>query len=189
MSDDREVTEDCIGFGFYSIRRDSSSLESFYGDLVKWFDEVACPPDRLALYGKGFGGKPVGYSRANARLYKTGFNQLNGFCVFAMLPEGVIPILDWWITAAVDFEMALKPYFAFAARTSVASLEEESVLRLMESCCQHLRPAYGIGFTRPHARGPWFYAAGMSYDTIGGDLCVGPPSVREASESLGIEAR
>jgi hypothetical protein len=173
----REITNDCVGLGFYSVSPDSDAVNSFYGDLLAWFQGVGCPPDKLAVLGKGFGRKPVSFAKAHARLSKQGFSAVKSFTVFAMLPDGIVPALDWWAIATLDLGLALRPYFALAAGASITTLEDDSLTRLIFSCVSNLKPMYGIGFTRSHNRGPWFYAAGMHF---------GPPIPEDRDEALTI---
>jgi hypothetical protein len=166
---DREITNDCVAFGFYSIDATARTLGVFYGDLVAWFDAVQCPPDKIAVQGSGFGGKPITFSRGDARLRKKKFSEVKALSLAAMLPDGVYMPLEWWATAAVDVGLGLRPYFVLAARAPVTTLDDEAVTKLITSCVYNLRPAYGIGFHRNHDQGPLYYAGGLYYGPIPAD--------------------
>jgi hypothetical protein len=163
MVPNRKITNDCIALGFYSVAADSNDVQLFYNEVIAWFNAVQCPPDKLSVHGKGFGGKPVGFAKTNARLFKQGFSDVKAFTVTKMLPDGAIPVLDWWAGATLDLGVGLRPYFALEARASVSTLEDDALTRLIASCLSNLKPVYGIGFHRNHDQGPGFYAVGVNY--------------------------
>src|SRR5438093_13355811 len=144
MTAKRDITSDCVAIAFYGITSDTHSLTSLYNDLVEWFNSVECPPDKLSVHGPGFGGKPVGFARAHSRLCKQRFSEITSLSVFAMLPSGQLPTVDWWAIASLD--LANNPWFVLAARSSVTTLEDDRLARLITSCVSRLNPVYGIGY-------------------------------------------
>jgi hypothetical protein len=171
-----DITNDCIGLGFYSVAAHPARIKSFYSDRIDWFAAVGCPPDKLAVVGKGFGGKQVGFARAHTRLLTSGFSDIKGISVTAMLPGGKIPAVDWWVAADLDVGIGRAKYLAFAARATVTTLEDNSLAGLVLTCVKNLKPAYGIGFHRNHDLGPSFYIGGTVY---GSGLQETPASYEE----------
>ncbi len=159
----REVAEDCMAIAFYGVQADAETLGAFYAVLIDWFNAAGCPPDKLSVDGSGFGGKPVPFGNADKRLRKKGFSGVDSFDVYAMLPKGTTPTVDWWATASLSLDY--KPSFFVQARRSLASLEEPSVSNFVEKCVAALTPVYGIAYYRDHSRGPGFYAIGLNYVT------------------------
>ncbi|MFT5525572.1 MAG: hypothetical protein ACI9HK_003542, partial [Pirellulaceae bacterium] len=129
---------------------------------------AGCLPDRLSVQGKGFGGKPVAFANGDSRLQKRGFSDVKSVSVFAIVPDGAIPTLDWWAIASLDLGVGLRPYFGLAARASVSKLDDEPLRQLTRSCISNICPKYGIGFRRKHDQGPLFYAAGVNYSSSPG---------------------
>jgi len=168
MSSKQDITSDCIGIAFYGIDTSPEGARALYEEIIGWFDRVHCPPDKLAIQGKGFGSKPIAFSNANTRLMKRGFADIKAITVYSMLEDGQIPILDWWATAVLDVGLGLRPYFALAARASVSTLDDAPICQLIRSCVSHICPQYGIGFRRRHDQGPLFYAAGVNYSPSSG---------------------
>ncbi len=161
MTSNRELSEDCVALAFYGVACESADVGGFYTDLIAWFNSVECPPDKLSVHGVGFGGKPVGFSRTHGRLAKRGFADVSSFTVFAMLPDGAIPTVDW--SAIAFLWITNKPCFVLSARASVTTLDDDRLKRLTMSCIQRLTPAYGIGYQSKHNQGPQFYATGTNY--------------------------
>jgi hypothetical protein len=161
MIADREVTNDCIAIAFYGVTANAAALGSFYKMLIEWFNSVKCPPDKLSVEGPGFSGKIVGFSRTHTRLQRQGFSGVTSIDVFATLPNGEIPVTDWWAKSYLNLQY--KPCFVLAARRSVTSLEDDRLASLVKGCVSLLTPVYGIGYHRNHDKGPIWYAIGLNY--------------------------
>ena len=164
MTAERDITNDCVAIAFYGVTADPTSLASFYSHLIEWFDSVECPPDRIAVEGVGFSGNPVGFARTHSRLSKGDFSQVKAIETYSMLQNGRKPLVDWWATASISFDY--KPAFVLEARSSVTTLEDDRLMRLIDNCVSILNPVYGIGYHRDHDKGPGFYAIGLNYVTM-----------------------
>ena len=164
MSNSPEITDDCVAIAFYGIVSDSASLASLYSDVIEWFNLVGCLPDKLAVKAPGFSGNPVGFARSHSRLCKRGFSEIKSLYVAALLPDAEIPVVDWWATVSIRLDY--EPSFVLEARSSVTTLDDDRLKRLVESCVSLLNPVYGIGYHREHDKGPGFYAIGLNYVTM-----------------------
>ena len=168
MATQREITKDCIAVAFYGIHANATSRKSFYLHMVAWFDSCECPIDKLSVHGPGFSGKPVGFAKGHERLLREGFADIESLSLFAMLPEGRLPTVDWWATGYLNFHY--KPCFVLAARKSVTTLEDDRLAKLEANCLSELQPEYGIAYPHDHDEGPSFYAIGLNY---GGAIVTG----------------
>lgn len=164
MKSDQEVTNDCVAVAFYGIQANATTLKSCYVNLIEWFESVECTPNKLAVDGPGFSGKPIEFAGVNSRLYQKGFSEIDFISAYSMLPTGELPTVHWWATAAVRLDN--KSYFFVQARSSVTSLGDDPLKRLIESCIANLNPAYGIAYHRNHDKGPGLYAIGLNFSTL-----------------------
>lgn len=181
MTPDREITQHCIAVAFYGIGgAGSNSVAEFYKDLIAWFNSAQCPPNRISVDGTGFSGENVGFARTHSRLLKQGFSGVKKVTVYAMLPDGHIPTVDWCAVAFLwrDYH----PCFVFSARTSITTLGDSRLARLILRCISKLKPVYGIAYQRDHDKGPPFYATGVNYG-----LNVAP-SAEEWEDGANIQA-
>jgi hypothetical protein len=158
MDDAKLMSEECSVVTFYGINTDANAAAAFYQAVVRWFTELGCPPDKLSVHGPGHSGKPVSFARVSAKLQKAGFEGVTSLSVTAMTPGGQIPVNDWLLMADWSVEYS---YALVAARSSLATLSNESMLPLAQTLAQDSKPMYGIGYTRPHRLGPAMYAIGI----------------------------
>jgi len=183
MNSHREVTDDCIAIVFYGIDPDAGSLLKFYVDLIDWFQQVECPADKLTVKGPGYSGKIVGFKRSDSRLRARGFSEIDSFEVYSILPGSTNPGTYWWATAHLCW-LERHSYFVLQARSSVTTLEDDRLARLIASCAAHLKPAYGIGYHCDFNKGPFFYAVGVIFTTNYGSTET-PPRDEAEKKAIG----
>lgn len=153
-----KFSEECAAVAFYGIRPNAEAAERFYSAVVEWAYQHGCPPDKLSVHGPGYSGKAVSFARPNAILQKKGFEDVTGFSVFSLTPDGKIPVMDFMLTG--DYS-ASNQFAGIAARSSISSLSHADMLPLVRILIQAIKPEYGIGYNRHIDKGPLFYALGM----------------------------
>jgi hypothetical protein len=166
---------ECAVVAVYGLAPERRSLQSFYREITAWMAEVGHPPGKVSVHGTGHSGKPIAARTAEGKLQKSGFKGVTDLTLFALGEGARIPLRDYLIMASCSTEGS---YAFVAGRTSVVSLSSTSLLPVLHSLSDLLRPSYGIGFTRESRLGPAMYAIGMS-EGLG-------PSGREYAESLEI---
>jgi len=129
-----------------------------YDNIVEWFRILGQPPDRLGVAGKGFSGEARTFSRINSQLQKKGFDHVESFSLTTLTPGGTIPVCEWSVTAEIASYFS---YSLFAARSSLLTSFDQSMLPLAQKAIKELKPNYGIGYRRDIQQGPVFYALGV----------------------------
>lgn len=153
--------EKCSTLAFYGVSSTEQAVMGFYHTIVNWFTELGHPPDKLAVRGTGYSGRPATFKRMNTRLEKNGFAQVESVTLFSMLPEGKHPLSDYWLTAW--YVRNLKHIYAVVvARSSLANIENQSLRPIAQQLIQCLEPDYGISYTMEHRFQPDAYAIGLS---------------------------
>lgn len=155
----RSSSDECSVIALYGFAVDPSIVESVYERVVSWFDSLNAPATTLAVEGRGFSGKVRTFSRLNARLRKRGFQDVADFEVSSLGANGGFPLRDGPLTASLVLE---SEYFLAAVRSSLADLTADSMRGLARDVIGFLHPAYGVGYRRERAKGPPFYAIGLS---------------------------
>jgi hypothetical protein len=153
--------EMCSTLALYGAKPTEAAIIGFYHTIVNWFTELGHPPDKLAIEGTGYSGKPATFKRMNAKLNKNGFAQVESVTFFSMLPEGEIPMSDYWSTAWYVRNHRYT-YAVVVVRSSLANLENKSMLPIAQMLIQQIEPDYGIGYTMEHRLQPDAYAIGLS---------------------------
>ncbi|MBE9102121.1 hypothetical protein [Vacuolonema iberomarrocanum] len=151
------ASEEYSVLAFYGVSSTEKSRLGFYETLVDWFDYLGYPPDKLSIHGAGHSGKPVSFSRSNSRLKKNGFQQVSAFTIFSTIPEGRIPINDYYLMACYGSNS----YAFIATCSSIANLGSGLMFPLVQNLINILEFEYGIGYTREHHLGPAMYAIGI----------------------------
>jgi hypothetical protein len=151
------VSEECSVVAFYGIDPDTKAGESFYRTVLNWFDGLGFPPDKAGITGRGHSGKLGSFARGNAKLQKTGFGEVSSLNIVSSTPDARTGG-DYFLTADWDAKYS---YALVAARSSLATLSNKSMLPLARTLAQDLKPEYGIGYTRAHRLGPAMYAIGI----------------------------
>lgn len=146
-------------FAFYGIDN-PTCLDDLYLNAVKWFEEIGCTCDKLAVQGKSFSGKQGAFSRIHTRLVKKGACNVDGIELTSMWPDGEYPLTEW----RAKMEMSRSPsWFVISIHESAADMSWllSKVLEVVPS----VRPSYGIGYRREMRCGPVLYAVGLTLDT------------------------
>jgi len=161
------ISDTCTVLAFYGTSSKAEDGRSFYESATRWFSELGWPPDKLSVKGSGYAGKPISFSRADAKLKENRFLGVHNLFVVSMTPDGVIPVNDYMCAA----DWASDQSWAFVSvRTSLVKLSHESLLPVARKLIKHLCPEYGIGYVRRHDQGPAMYAIGINQ---GGDITDG----------------
>lgn len=164
----KTVSEECSGVVFYGISPDARAAESFYGTVVEWFNSLGHPPDKVSISGSGHNGKLGSFARGNAKLRKNGFDDVVNFEVNSSTPNAITGH-GYFLTASYDSD-AEALFADIVVRSSLATLSHTSMLPVARTLAKVLKPAYGIGYTMAHHRGPELYAVGINF---GNDLPTG----------------
>jgi hypothetical protein len=159
-SNSKNVSEEYAVIAFYGLLSEEEAVKDFYHQITTWFTELKCPPDKLSIHGAGFSGKPVSFSRANAKLQRDGFSNIKGFSTFSLLPDAKIPMNDYFATATYENDSE-SSYALVGTKSSLANLSSKSMLPIAQNIIHTLKPAYGIGYICEHKSGPSLYAIGI----------------------------
>jgi len=164
----KTISEECSAIVFYGISHDASAAESFYRMVVEWFTSLGHPPDKFSMHGPGHGGKLGPFARGNAKVQETGFHGVVSFEVNSSTPDALTGH-GYFLTASYDAD-AEGSFADVVTRSSLATLSSTSMLPVARTLAQLLKPAYGIGYTMEHRRGPELYALGINF---GNDVPTG----------------
>jgi hypothetical protein len=165
----KTVSDECSVLAFYGIEPSAAAAESFYHTMIKWFNDLDCPPDRLGITGPGHSDKVVSFTRGNAKLRKAGFKGVTDIELSSTIPSARHSGHDYYLTATYDGRP--KSWCAFlVARSSLATLSPTSLLPVARSLAQGLKAAYGIGYRMEHRLGPEWDVVGVGY---GGEILTG----------------
>lgn len=156
----RTIVDPYSAVAFYGFDRSVQSRQAFYELSVEWFQEKGVTPDVAYLQGAGFSGKTIRFTSAQSQLRRKGYENLEGFSLVAMTPGGEDVVRDAVLTA----EWGVRSQTAcIEASAAVTSLADPALYDLAKRAVLALSPAYGIGFTMAHDRGPGFYCLGLIY--------------------------
>jgi hypothetical protein len=164
------ISEACSAVAFYGIEPSAKAAEGFCHTVVKWFNELGYPPDRIGVTGPGHSGRKVSFARGSAKLRETGFEGVTDVelvCYVTNTPSGERAYL---LTAIYDGRGESADAH-FVARSSLAKLSPTSMLPIARNLAHDLKPAYGIGYTREYRFGPDWYAMGINHS--GGAVLTG----------------
>jgi hypothetical protein len=150
---------------FYGIQASTGATEGFFHCVVQWMTSLGHAPDKLGISGAECTGKLREYRRGLAALEKSGFSQVDSFSVHASLPSARISLTQYSTAASFSRSAAAAGFYAVVAVPSTFA-SKANWLSIVKQIVGHVRPAYGIGFERPLALGPIFYALGIC---CGGD--------------------
>src|SRR5262249_10365566 len=96
------ISEECSALAFYAIEPGVNAVESFYRTMVKWFNELGFPPDKIAVSGPGHTGKLVEIAHGAAKLEESGFREVVVVELVATTPDAKIWGRDYLLTASYD---------------------------------------------------------------------------------------
>ena len=143
----------------YGIALDRADIVPLLGEV----DELLCAagqhPSHLSVRAPGFGKNPLRFERAFKRLQKTDPEELVSVGLYA-LTEDWLTLADWIASGSV---LPRDSYFDLGASPGSAPGVEQRIMHFVRRWMDRMRPAYGIGFYRPSARGPDFYGIGLSF--------------------------
>ncbi len=155
-----EASDECVALAFYGLRKRAKPVTSFYHALLDFFSRLGLGPDKLAVTGTGFSGRPGSFQRIHPRLQRTGISNVEGISIYRMTPGGKIPVSDWEATA--DLDLREESYFTFGVRKTFLNFEDTLLTEFAHTICEKLQPCYGIGYARAHSLGPVLYAVGLN---------------------------
>jgi hypothetical protein len=153
-----EVSEECSAIAFYGIAPSQGAVAAVYRHVLGWFEGCGRSADAAAVHGPGHSGKMGAFQRADAKLKKVGFEEVTGFSLVSTLPNAMIPMNDYVLTAGLSLQHG---YFIAAARASVVPLSAEGLLPFVLPLLGMINPEYGIGYIRENKFGPTTYAIGL----------------------------
>jgi hypothetical protein len=143
---------------FYGIQATPEGAQQFYDIVVNWCSRHECPPDKLAVVGPGYSGKPVHFSRPDSKLRREGFVGVSMLSIIALAPGARIPMMDYLISG--DYSEPSR-FGSIVSRSSIVSLADPDMLYTAKAIMLALKPEYAIGYNRPHQWGPAMYAMGI----------------------------
>lgn len=164
------ISEECAVVSFYGIEPTKESVAGFYQDVLDWFQELGYPADKLGVIGRGHSGKPVSFKRGDAKLQKTGFDEVKAMDISSLIPDARIPVNDYLLTASWS---ANHSYACVVSRSSIVALSHSGMLPFAQKVIRDVKPAYGIGYNRNHSLGPAMYAVGICQGLGPGGYGVG----------------
>lgn len=147
---------------YYGFRATPKNMGQVYQMIVSWFDELGFPPDRLGVGRKGHrDGKLGTFSRTNAILERSGFDDVVHFDLHSSLPNAKVSGAQFY--AAGCFDHSDGGYCVVSIPHEVAS--KDQWLPTSREIIESLGPSYGIGYERDLRNGPVFYALGVNVGT------------------------
>jgi len=165
-------SDECATLAFYGIDATKERMVVFYNGVVELFSSLGHPATSLGVTGKGYGPKLTAFLRADNKLRKTQFLNVNSVSIYAGIPGDSVPNNQNVMSASMDTSCAV-----IVARSSILSLQ--NMLPLLAKMLKNLNPIYGIGYNRSYKKGPWHYAVGVGYSY----------GIQEAIESITGSAR
>lgn len=154
------VSQRCAAVAFYGIQASARAVECVYREIIRWYAELGYPADRMGLIGPGHSGKVISFSRCAGKLKKTGFEGVTAIEIASMVP-GWTYWREYLLTAKY-IQTEDGAVFYVVARDSIATLSHDSLLPVVRTLVEPLRPAYGTGFTCDHELGPHAYVFGVN---------------------------
>lgn len=163
----RVISEECSAVALYGIDPGKKSVIGFYQTVLRCFDELGYPVDKVGVVGPGHSGELVLLQRGNAELFETNFDGVTALDIYSLLPDARIPPREYILSASYSTTYS---YAVVASRSSVMPLHSSGILKLTHDLVRQVNPVYGIGFIRAHRLGPTPYAIGLAQ----GLALVGP---------------
>lgn len=187
-------SEDCSALAFYGVGASENAVFAFYECMIKWFQQLGYPPDKIAIGRQGRDAKWTSFLRGNAKLQQTGFVGITNIEMVSLVPEGRIPVNDYLLNVGFFPKHSCA---TFVSRSSIVPLKRVDMLPVAKCMAKAINPAYGIGYTRQHRQGPAMYAVGICQGLGSNGLNIpGQMSPKEEAEAdrisnwgNGIEAR
>lgn len=142
----------CVGF--YSLR-DLRFDKEFYDEVLTWFAECQCSPDRICV--GPFHKQMRDVKNVKKRIESLDFTKVVSFSLFS-LAEGVRHQLE-----DCKLEVVYSSHFktiAISGRSNLIAIDEET-LHIVDVIVKQFRPEYGIGFFRNFSKGPTSYVHGI----------------------------
>lgn len=158
------MTLECSALAFYWKHTGEPRAAGFYQVVVEWLKSIGHPPTRIGVDRKGVSGKIVNFSGMEAKLKTQGFADIIGIELYTMDCDE----RPKWEYLTKSCYSDSESYAVVAARSSLATLSQTSMLPLAQAMIRELKPQYGIGYTQSLSQGPDFYAVGIGVgDGIG----------------------
>lgn len=151
-------SEDCTAVAFYGISAGEDAFAGFYECATKWFQRLGYPPDKMAIGSHERTAKWKPFLRSDAKLRQTGFIGVTNIEIVSLVPKARIPLEDYLLEAGLFSKQLCA---TIVSRSQIAPLSREKMLPFVKFIVKTLKPAYGIGYTRPHRLGPGTYAIGI----------------------------
>jgi hypothetical protein len=148
----------CTVLALYGIDSRVDVAARFYNTALSWFNDNMLPPNRIAVEGPGFSGKPVAFPKVNKRLQRQGFSGITFVMLVTMWPGGEIPGRDWMLKISWSLD---DRYAVVSAESHLVPFRSERFRRDAEEVVRLLQPGYGIAYQMPHLVSPDMYALGI----------------------------
>ena len=104
VSDMEEYSNDCSVIAFYGITPSNEAAATVYGYVLDWFASCGRTADAASIDGPGHSGKMGSFRRADAKLKRAGFDGVVGFSLVSTVPNAMIPMSDYILSAELSFE-------------------------------------------------------------------------------------
>jgi hypothetical protein len=152
------ITHEALGF--YGFRATPRSVKLLYEAALRWFKDLECPPHLMGTsYDKG---NLIRFSRSAAKLARNGFTDVESFQIDSLPPGGENSLVAR--NLHLDFSLSYE-LLGINARSSLAALTRNSLLRMAEEAISIIHPEYGIGFQRDENLDPGLFIHGFPYNT------------------------
>jgi hypothetical protein len=148
-----ETSREHSVLAFYGFDQSAVTLEAFFHQAIRWFEEFELKPSLLGIDSKGLSNFAPKAKRLKARGFAHAeYIEIHGFSQDHRSDYPFVALCDpAHFSAHVDFS------------ASVLSFGSESLRRIAETCIQLFKPQYGMGYRRLVNLGPGYYAMGISH--------------------------
>lgn len=151
------ISDGCSVVALYGTDPTPEAAQGFYESVVDWSARLGHPPDRAAVAAPGHSGNLVSFRRSDSKLRAGGFIGVQDLELVSSTP-GELTGSDFYLRASWS---ASPSYAVTAARSSIASVSDGTLLPIARRLLRWLRPGYGIGYARAIEAGPTWYAIGI----------------------------
>jgi len=143
-----------------------NAKQKLYAASVNWMKGIGAAPDKASAAGVGLSSGIKSFKNIDKKLTGSGLNEVREFGLYAMQPNGQIPIQDW-MSSSVYSER--NQCFSMAANSKLLPHGFMSISSVINELLPEVSPVYGIGYRRDLAKGPILYAIGIGQGAAWGE--------------------
>ncbi len=148
----------CNCVALYGTEESNINLQGWLESICNLFRRHGSNPDKIAIAGKGFTGRPLTLKQGIKRLLDANVD-VEAIELFATVTNYDAIIFGWRLYAALNVKLKT---LVFCFDNDATSFEEEHLIQIMKDQLQFFEFKYGICYQREFKKGPELYAYGMT---------------------------